>query len=137
MTDENVLKMYEKYQKFAETMLMNKNSLLKINVVALFFHKKIMVSMGQNLKKSHTLSKVLNYHTINEQYYTIHAELDGYIRCKNLGTSFDKIFIYRGIHANLPSKPCKYCYSWLKSCVGVIIVYLNRDKLITIERMGG
>lgn len=112
--------------------------------VAIYTHKKKIISIGINKCKTHPILLKFKYDsfkyfsncninklskTSKRPQYPIHAELDGYIKILNTGLNFDTLYLYRGNECDLPCMPCIACSSWLKRINKLIICYVNSEGI--------
>lgn len=75
---------------------------------------------------------MLEYGYPLDHHFPMHAELDAFIKARNLNFEFDKMYIYRGNYGDLPSKPCQICSKWINEMDGIDVIFYNGIKVVKI-----
>ena len=142
----NLIDAYHNYRTIVEGINEGRTNIKdKKQCVALYVSGNRVVSIGLNKSKTHPLLLKFKYDTCyyycednsvkNHQIqYPIHAELDGYIKILNQSINFDKLFIYRGPHGTLASKPCHICSAWISKIHKLKVIYTNQKGVVECVR---
>lgn len=96
--------------------------------VCILSYRNKYVLTGFNKRKTHPI--MLEYGYPLDHHFPMHAELDAFIKAKNLNFEFDTMYVYRGNNGNLPSKPCEICSRWINELNNVNVIFYNGNSVV-------
>ena len=98
----------------------------RIKIGAVIVHKKEIISVGYNQRKSHPLQKHLNVYRFDEDdncKHFLHAELSAILNSRNADLSGASIYVYRANKEGIQNcRPCEACMQAIKE-KGIKTVY--------------
>lgn len=104
----------------------------RIKIGAVIVHKKEVISIGYNHKKSHPRQKELNKYRFEDKHdrchHFLHAEMSAIINSHSIDLSNASIYIYRSNKEGIQiCRPCAGCMKAIKEKGIKTIYYTTKD----------
>lgn len=114
----------------------------RIKIGAVIVHKKEIVSVGYNHKKSHPKQKELNKYRFEDEHdrcnHFLHAEMSAIVNSHYADLSDASIYVYRSNKEGIQNcRPCAGCMKAIKEKGIKTIYYTTQDGYCKEEIEGG